>query len=162
MGGSASGGNWTPAAGFNMLVDPEAAGMVFKSGLPIVMCGLDVTHQAQITTADIKRIGAIDNPVAHVVSGWLDFFMLYHLDPKWGFEGLPLHDPCTIAYLLQPELFDVHDLWVGVETRGEYTQVMTVVDRCQLSGHAPNASVVMGVDRQGFVDLLVARLQLYS
>ncbi|QFU21945.1 pyrimidine-specific ribonucleoside hydrolase RihA [Shewanella eurypsychrophilus] len=162
MGGAAAAGNWTPAAEFNIFVDPESADMVFKSGIPIVMCGLDVTHQAYIVQQDIERIRAIDNPVAQCVAGLLDFFMIYHQDPKWGLKGAPLHDPCTIAWLLKPELFTAQDAWVGIETKGEYTQGMTVVDRYQLSGNKPNAKVLFDVDRDGFVDLIVDCLQAYN
>ncbi|SQH76023.1 ribonucleoside hydrolase 1 [Shewanella benthica] len=162
MGGSAAAGNWTPAAEFNIFVDPESADMVFKSGIPIVMCGLDVTHQAYIVQQDIERIRAIDNPVAQCVAGLLDFFMIYHQDPKWGLKGAPLHDPCTIAWLLKPELFTAQDVWVGIETKGEYTQGMTVVDRYQLTGNKPNAKVLFDVDREGFVDLIVECLQTYN
>lgn len=162
MGGAAAAGNWTPAAEFNIFVDPESADMVFKSGIPIVMCGLDVTHQAYIVQQDIERIRAIDNPVAECVAGLLDFFMIYHQDPKWGLKGAPLHDPCTIAWLLKPELFTAQDAWVGIETKGEYTQGMTVVDRYQLTGNKPNAKVLFDVDREGFVDLIVECLQAYS
>ncbi len=162
MGGAAAAGNWTPAAEFNIFVDPESADMVFKSGIPIVMCGLDVTHQAYIVQQDIERIRAIDNPVAQCVAGLLDFFMIYHQDPKWGLKGAPLHDPCTIAWLLKPELFTAQDAWVGIETKGEYTQGMTVVDRYQLTGNKPNAKVLFDVNREGFVDLIVECLQAYN
>ncbi|WP_028110759.1 pyrimidine-specific ribonucleoside hydrolase RihA [Ferrimonas futtsuensis] len=162
MGGAATLGNWTPAAEFNIYVDPEAADMVFKSGIPITMCGLEVTHQAQIMDEDIERIRAIDNPIAQVVAELLDFFMIYHRDPKWGFTGAPLHDPCTIAWLVAPELFETRDCWVGVETRGEYTQGMTVVDYYQLSGKPANTTVVTGLNREGFVDLLAEKLKHYG
>ncbi len=162
MGGAAGVGNWTPAAEFNIFVDPEAADIVFKSGLPIVMCGLDVTHQAQIMDEDIERIRAIQNPIAQCVAELLDFFMIYHRDPKWGFEGAPLHDPCTIAWLIKPELFEVQDCFVSIETKGEYTQGMTVVDRYLLTDKQPNAKVLFGLDRQGFVDLLVESLHAYT
>ncbi|BDY06152.1 pyrimidine-specific ribonucleoside hydrolase RihA [Ferrimonas sp. YFM] len=162
MGGAATLGNWTPAAEFNIYVDPEAADMVFKSGIPITMCGLEVTHQAQIMDEDIERIRAIDNPIAQVVAELLDFFMIYHRDPKWGFTGAPLHDPCTIAWLVAPELFETRECWVGVETRGEYTQGMTVVDYYQLSGKPANATVVTGLNREGFVDLLAEKLKHYG
>jgi len=162
MGGAAGIGNWTPAAEFNIYVDPEAADIVFKSGIPITMCGLDVTHEAQIMDEDIERIRAIDNPIALCVAELLDFFIVYHRDPKWGFTGAPLHDPCTIAWLLKPELFQAQDCWVGIETKGEHTQGMTVVDRYHLTGNTPNATVLFNLDRQGFVDLLVERLQAYN
>lgn len=162
MGGSAGPGNWTPAAEFNIYVDPEAAEMVFGAGVPITMCGLDVTHAAQVMDEDIERIRAITNPIARTVAELLDFFMIYHRDPKWGFVGAPLHDPCTIAWLLRPELFNGIECHVSVETQGQYTVGMTVVDRYRLSPHEPNATVLLGVERQGFIDLLVEQLQAYS
>ncbi|MGY3902102.1 pyrimidine-specific ribonucleoside hydrolase RihA [Aeromonas lusitana] len=162
MGGAAGAGNWTPAAEFNIYVDPQAADMVFKSGLPITMCGLDVTHQAQVMDEDIERVRAIPNPVARCVAELLDFFMIYHRDPKWGFLGAPLHDPCTIAWLLAPGLFNGVDCWVGIETQGTHTVGMTVVDRYGLTGHAANAHVLLGLDREGFIDLLVQRLQAFG
>ncbi|MFM5631528.1 pyrimidine-specific ribonucleoside hydrolase RihA [Aeromonas veronii] len=162
MGGTAGAGNWTPAAEFNIYVDPEAADMVFKSGIPITMCGLDVTHEAQVMDEDIERVRAITNPVAQCVAGLLDFFMIYHRDPKWGFAGAPLHDPCTIAWLLAPELFHGVECRVDIETRGEHTVGMTVVDRYGLSGKPANALVLLGLDRPGFIDLLVTRLRAFD
>ncbi|WP_368216222.1 pyrimidine-specific ribonucleoside hydrolase RihA [Aeromonas sp. R2-3] len=162
MGGAAGAGNWTPAAEFNIYVDPEAADMVFKSGIPITMCGLDVTHEAQVMDEDIERVRAITNPVAQCVAGLLDFFMIYHRDPKWGFAGAPLHDPCTIAWLLAPELFHGVECRVDIETRGEHTVGMTVVDRYGLTGKPVNALVLLGLDRPGFIDLLVTRLRAFD
>ncbi|TBM32157.1 pyrimidine-specific ribonucleoside hydrolase RihA [Hafnia paralvei] len=158
MGGAAMLGNWTPAAEFNIYVDPEAAEIVFQSGLPIVMAGLDVTHRAQIMSEDIERFRQLGNPVAGVVADLLDFFMEYHKQEKWGFQGAPLHDPCTIAWLIKPEIFTCVDRWVGVETQGKYTQGMTVVDYYSLTANQPNTTVMMDVDRQAFVDLLVERI----
>ncbi|EPX9362990.1 pyrimidine-specific ribonucleoside hydrolase RihA [Aeromonas veronii] len=162
MGGAAGAGNWTPAAEFNIYVDPEAADMVFKSGIPITMCGLDVTHEAQVMDEDIARVRAITNPVAQCVAELLDFFMIYHRDPKWGFAGAPLHDPCTIAWLLAPELFHGVECRVDIETSGEYTVGMTVVDRYGLNGKPANALVLLGLDRPGFIDLLVTRLRAFD
>lgn len=162
MGGAAGAGNWTPAAEFNIYVDPEAADMVFKSGLPITMCGLDVTHEAQVMDEDIERVRAITNPVAQCVAGLLDFFMIYHRDPKWGFAGAPLHDPCTIAWLLAPALFHGVECRVDIETGGTHTSGMTVVDRYGLTGKAANALVLLGLDRAGFIDLLVTRLRAFD
>ncbi len=162
MGGAAGAGNWTPAAEFNIYVDPEAADMVFKSGIPITMCGLDVTHQAQVMDEDIERVRAITNPVAQCVAGLLDFFMIYHRDPKWGFAGAPLHDPCTIAWLLAPALFHGIECRVDIETGGTHTSGMTVVDRYGLTGKPANALVLLGLDRAGFIDLLVTRLRAFD
>lgn len=162
MGGAAREGNWTPAAEFNIFVDPEAADIVFKSGIPVVMCGLDVTHKAQIMDEDIERIRQVGNPVSQCVAELLDFFIIYHRDPKWGFTGAPLHDPCTIAYLLQPDMFTTTDCWVGIETKGEFTQGMTVVDRYHLTANPHNAKVMFDIDRPAFVDFIVACLTKYS
>lgn len=158
MGGAAGLGNWTPAAEFNIYVDPEAAEIVFQSGLPMVMAGLDVTHRAQIMSEDIERFRQLGNPVASVVADLLDFFMEYHKQEKWGFQGAPLHDPCTIAWLIKPSMFTCVERWVGVETQGKYTQGMTVVDYYGLTNNAPNTTVMMDIDRQAFVDLLVERV----
>lgn len=162
MGGAMVLGNWQPAAEFNIYVDPEAAEIVFQSGIPVVMAGLDVTHRAQIHGLDIERFRQVGNPVATIVAELLDFFMEYHKDSKWGFTGAPLHDPCTIAWLLKPELFTSVERWVGVETQGKYTQGMTVVDYYFLTGKQPNTTVLLDIDRERFVDLLVERLAFYG
>ena len=162
MGSAMVLGNWQPAAEFNIYVDPEAAEIIFQSGIPVVMAGLDVTHRAQIHDMDIERFRRVGNPVATVVAELLDFFMEYHKDAKWGFTGAPLHDPCTIAWLLKPELFTCAERWVGVETQGKYTQGMTVVDYYFLTGKQPNTTVLLDVDREGFVDLLAERLAFYG
>ncbi|WP_087607180.1 pyrimidine-specific ribonucleoside hydrolase RihA [Klebsiella pneumoniae] len=133
MGGAMGLGNWQPAAEFNIYVDPQAAEMVFQSGIPVVMAGLDV-----------------------------DFFMAYHKDEKWGFDGAPLHDPCTFAWLLKPEIFTTIERWVGVETEGKYTQGMTVVDYYHLTGNRPNTTLMLDVNREAFVDLLAQRLAFYA
>ncbi|MFP8399387.1 pyrimidine-specific ribonucleoside hydrolase RihA [Raoultella ornithinolytica] len=162
MGGAMVLGNWQPAAEFNIYVDPEAAEIVFQSGIPVVMAGLDVTHRAQIHGLDIERFRQVGKPVATIVAELLDFFMEYHKDAKWGFTGAPLHDPCTIAWLLKPELFTSVERWVGVETQGKYTQGMTVVDYYFLTGKQPNTTVLLDIDRERFVDLLVERLAFYG
>ena len=162
MGGAMVLGNWQPAAEFNIYVDPEAAEIVFQSGIPVVMAGLDVTHRAQIHDMDIERFRQVGNTVATIVAELLDFFMEYHKDAKWGFTGAPLHDPCTIAWLLKPELFTSVERWVGVETQGKYTQGMTVVDYYFLTGKQPNTTVLLDIDRERFVDLLVERLAFYG
>lgn len=162
MGGAMVLGNWQPAVEFNIYVDPEAAEIVFQSGIPVVMAGLDVTHKAQIHVEDIERFRRIGNPISTIVAELLDFFLEYHKDEKWGFVGAPLHDPCTIAWLLKPEMFTTVERWVGVETQGKYTQGMTVVDFYNLTGRKPNATVMLDVDRQAFVDLLAERLAFYA
>ncbi|MCL2915893.1 pyrimidine-specific ribonucleoside hydrolase RihA [Shewanella corallii] len=161
MGGAAGVGNWTPAAEFNIFVDPEAADIVFRSGIPLTMCGLDVTHKAQIMDEDVARMRAIDNPVAQCVADLLEFFVIYHRDPKWGFDGAPLHDPCTIAWLLKPELFTGQDCYVAIETQSEMTVGMTVVDRYHLTGKSANTHVLFDLQRERFVDLLAESLEAW-
>jgi pyrimidine-specific ribonucleoside hydrolase len=119
MGGAMVLGNWQPAAEFNIYVDPEAAEIVFQSGIPVVMAGLDVTHKAQIHVEDIERFRHWQ-PGIHHRRRTARLLYEYHKDEKWGFVGAPLHDPCTIAWLLKPEMFTTVERWVGVETREIY------------------------------------------
>ncbi len=162
MGGAIGLGNATPAAEFNIFVDPHAADVVFRSGVPIVMCGLDVTHQALVTPERLAAIQALGTPVGAAVAGLLTFYSLYDQTQR-GRLGAPLHDPCVIAYLLRPELFKGRDCHVEVETQSELTMGRTVVDwqgRGRLNrGAAPaNAKVLNELDADGFFALLTARL----
>lgn len=158
MGGGIAYGNWTPAAEFNILVDPEAAQTVFTSGIPLTMAGLDVTEKALIFPEDFERIRAVGNQVAKVVADWLEFFYQFHR--SIGYAGAPVHDPCAVAALLHPELFTIRELHVEVETAGEYCRGTTVGD---LKGRGePNARCLMNVNRQGFADLLVEAVRAYD
>jgi len=158
MGGAMrEGGNFTPSAEFNMLVDPHAADIVFKCGRPVTAIGLDATHQVLATRERIARIHALGGPVAEAVSGMLSFFNRFDT-AKYGSNGAPLHDPCTIAYLLAPELFQCKACHVAVETGSPLTMGHTAVDFWGVTGHAANANWVHGVDAEGFYDLLTARL----
>lgn len=161
MGGGMNAGNTTPVAEFNIFVDPEAAEMVLKSGVPLTMAGLNVTHQALVLPQDIERIRQIDNPVAQAVAEMLDFYLPLYLSHPRGLPGAAMHDPCTIAWLLAPQLFSSIERWVGVETKGEYTQGMTVVDLFQQTGKPANVEVLTAVDREGFIDLLAERVARY-
>lgn len=160
MGGGIAHGNWTPAAEFNILVDPEAADIVFRSGIPITMAGLDVTLKALTYEEDFDRIRAIGNPVASVVADWLEFFYRFHR--SIGYAGAPLHDPIAVAALIRPELFEFRDLFVQIELEGEYCRGATVGDLEGTTGHAPNASVILGLDREGFVELLCDAVRTYG
>ena len=160
MGGGILSGNWTPAAEFNILIDPEAAKIVFESGVPIVMAPLDVTEKALVIPEDFERIRALGNPVSSIVAEWLDFFYKFHL--TIGYKGAPLHDPCTIGYLLKPEIFVTREMYVAVETTGTYCKGATVGDVCGVSGKKPNATVLMNLDRQAFVDLLIDACARYG
>ncbi|MEP7142527.1 MAG: nucleoside hydrolase [Ferruginibacter sp.] len=155
MGGSMSRGNYTPLAEFNIYVDPEAASIVFNSGIPIVMCGLEVTHKALFFKEDIELFRAIGNKTGKVVAELVDFFSIfYRLNrPELG-GGAALHDPCTIAWLINPSMFQSKPCHVDVETSGELTTGATVVDFYNLLKLEPNTEVVYDVDRMAFVELL--------
>ena len=150
-------GNTTPAAEFNIHVDPEAAETVFRSGVEITVLPLDVTHKALITEDRLNAIAAIDTPVARAVAGWLDFYERFDLE-KYGGAGGPLHDPCVIARLLEPELFAGRRVNVEIETRSELTRGMTVADWWRVTDRAPNALFLGDVDADGFFRLLTDRL----
>lgn len=156
-GGFSEGGNITPAAEFNIFVDPQAADIVFRSGIPIVMMPLDVTHQIMTTKARVARIAAIGTRPAKVMVDWLEFFERFDVE-KYGSDGGPLHDPTVVAYLLKPELFTGRNCNVEIETTSELTMGMTVVDWWRVSGRTPNARVMRHVDSDGFFDLLIERL----
>lgn len=160
MGGGVQYGNWTPAAEFNILVDPEAAKLVFDSGIPIIMAGLDVTEKALIKPYDFERIRALGNPVAKVVAEWLDFFYQFHI--KMGYEGAPVHDAVAVAALLHPEIMEMKELYVEVETEGDFCKGATIADFYGSLGKAPNAKVIMGIDRDAFADLLVEAAAAYG
>ena len=150
-------GNITPAAEFNIYVDPEAAAIVFKSGVPLVVLPLDVTHKALTTAARIAAFRAMGTRVGTMVAEWTDFFERFDVQ-KYGSQGAPLHDPCVIAYLLRPELFSGRFINVEIETKGEFTLGMTVADWWGVSGRTPNALFIGHVDEVGFFDLLTERI----
>ncbi len=156
-GGFFEGGNITPAAEFNIYVDPEAAAAVFASGIPIVMMPLDVTHQLLTRKDRVARIAALGTRPAQVLVDWLAFFERFD-EEKYGSDGGPLHDPTVIAYLLKPELFSGRHCNVEIETQSELTVGMTVVDWWRVSGRKPNAMVMRHVDADGFFDLLTERV----
>jgi len=162
MGGAMrEGGNRTPSAEFNILVDPEAADIVLRCGRPITQMGLDVTHPVLSTVDRVERIKALDNPVATATAGMLSFFDRYDTK-KYTSKGAPLHDPCTIAWLLKPELFEGKDCNVSVETQSELTLGHTAVDFWQVTDRPINVHWVYGVDADGFYDLLIERLARFG
>ncbi len=150
-------GNVTPAAEFNIYVDPEAADIVFKSGVPLVVMPLDVTHQALTSRPWVEEMRAKGTPVARAIAAWTDFFERFD-SAKYGTDGAPLHDPCVIAYLLEPSLFTGRHINVEIETKGELTLGMTVADWWRVTGRKPNAVFMGGVDREGFYRLLTERV----
>ena len=160
MGGAMIGGNWTASAEFNILVDPDAAKVVFNSGIPIIMSGLDVTHKALIFEEEIESFRNIDSKVSVMVAELLDFFHLFHKEQ--GYAGMPLHDPCAVAYLMRPEIFTTEEYYVDIETKSETTLGATVVDQFGVTGNAKNTTVLLDVDREKFRDLLLEAMEFYQ
>ncbi len=150
-------GNITPAAEFNIYVDPEAAEIVFKSGVPLVVMPLDVTHKALTNRARIEGFRAMGTEPGRMVAEWTDFFERFDMQ-KYGSEGAPLHDPCVIAYLLKPGLFTGRHINVEIETQSELTLGMTVADWWGVTKRAPNAMFIGGIDADGFYELLIERI----
>lgn len=150
-------GNITPAAEFNIYVDPEAADIVFKSGIKLTVMPLDVTHKVLVTQPQIDRFTALNSRVGDVVAGWTNFFERFDKE-KYGSAGAPLHDPTVIAYLLQPDLFTGRHINVEIEIISELTRGMTVADWWGVTDRAPNAMFIGGVDTDGFFRLLTERL----
>lgn len=156
-GGFFEGGNVTPAAEFNIYVDPHAAEIVFASGIPIVMMPLDVTHKALTTAKRVAAFRALGTSVGVATAEMLEFFERFD-EEKYGSDGGPLHDPCVIAYLLRPDLFRGRLCNVAVETSSEITMGMTVIDWWGVTDRPKNAMVMGDVDADGFFALLTERL----
>ncbi len=158
MGGTFSeGGNITPAAEFNVFVDPEAAAQVLDCGAPITMFPLDCTHQALITKARLERLRALGTPVAEA---------FYHLlkcnksfdENKYGWPGGPLHDATVIAYLLQPDIFSGRKVRVDVECTSPLTLGMTVVDWWSVTDKPANVQFMRAINADRYFDLVIERL----
>ena len=150
-------GNITPAAEFNIYVDPEAAEIVFKSGVPLVVMPLDVTHKALTTRARIEAFRNLGTEPGRMVAEWTDFFERFDMQ-KYGSEGAPLHDPCVIAYLIRPDLFKGRHINVEIETGSELTLGMTVADWWGVTDRPANALFIGDLDAAGFYDLLIERI----
>ena len=150
-------GNITPAAEFNIYVDPEAAEIVFKAGAPITVMPLDVTHKALVTKARNDAFRDLGTPVGIAVAEMTDFFERYDKE-KYGSEGAPLHDPTVIAYLIKPKLFTGRFINVEIETKSVLTRGMTVADWWRVTDREPNAMFMGDIDADGFFTLLTDRL----
>ena len=160
MGGAIGLGNWTPAAEFNIFVDPEAAHVVFTCGRPVTMVPLEVTHQAQATDAVRERIRALGTPVARAVDDMLEFFAsTYH--KVFGFSAPPVHDPCAVAHVIDPTLLHAKPMCVEIELKGEHTAGRTVCDVHGVLHREPNAEVGLRIDVPRFWDLLIETLGTY-
>ena len=162
MGGAMrEGGNRSPSAEFNVLADPHAAEIVYNCGRPVTAMGLDVTHQVLSTRERIARIRELGNPVAAATAGMLSFFHRYDTR-KYGSEGAPLHDPCTVAWLLRPGLFRTRACNLSVEKESELALGHTAVDFWHVTDRPHNVRWAHEVDADGFYALLVERLARFG
>jgi len=156
-GGAFEGGNTTPVAEFNILVDPHAAAEVFAAGVPVVLHPLDVTHRT-LTRADrIAGFRGLGTRAGHATADLLEFFERFD-EAKYGSDGGPLHDPNVIAWLLRPEIYRGRDVNLEVETVSELTMGQTVIDWWGVTGRKRNAHVVREVDDDAFFALLIERI----
>lgn len=156
MGGAIELGNTTPAAEFNIWVDPEAAHIVFSSGLDVTMVGLDVTHQARLGRRHGERLRPMGK-CGEFVADLLEFFVLFH-ERVYGLDSSPIHDAVAVADVIWPELMEADRFHVAVETASELTRGRTVVDRWRVTGEEPNARVGLAIDGDRFADLLIDRI----
>ena len=156
MGGSIGLGNTTPAAEFNVYVDPEAAREVFESGLPITMSGLDVTHEAGAGRAEREKLRSLGR-IGGVVAELLEYFASTY-ESVFGFDAPPLHDAVAVAAVLEPGLLKTRAMRVEVECESELTRGETVCDFYGVTGRSPNAEVGVELDREGFFELLYRTL----
>jgi purine nucleosidase len=157
-GGFFEGGNTTPAAEFNIHVDPQAARLVFDAGIPITLIPLDCTHQALTTRARVEKFRKMSNKSGPAVAELLDFFERFD-EQKYGTDGGPLHDPCVIAWLLKPELFTSREVNVSIECESELTMGMTVIDWWRVTERKANATVCRGINADSFFALLSERIE---
>ncbi|MFI6003229.1 nucleoside hydrolase [Streptomyces sp. NPDC051366] len=155
MGGSTERGNRTPAAEFNIQADPEAADIVFRSGVPLTMCGLNVTHQALATPEIVARFERLGTDLGQVCAELLTFFAsTYRM--LWGFQNPPLHDPVAVARVIDPGIVHCVDANVVVELQGRYTRGATVVDLHRYMDRPVNAQVALTLETGLFWDRMVA------
>ena len=156
MGGAISEGNVTPAAEFNAFVDPEAAAIVFGSGIPVTMIGLDVTHKALFTRAHAERLRGT-GAAGRVVAELSDFFQLFH-ERRYGMEGSPIHDAMAVAHVIDPTLVTTLHCNIEIETKSQHCDGRTVVDRWLVTDGPKNAYAGIDVDADRFLELLVDRI----
>lgn len=158
MGGSTDRGNHTPSAEFNTFADPEALDVVLRSGVPVRMVGLNLTHQALATPEVVERMSTLPHIVGSTCAAWMGFFGdSYHR--VWEFDAPPVHDPCTIAALVDPAVVQWRESFVAVELDGTWTRGETVVDLHQrYPDRAPNAQVAITLDAGRYWDLVLGAL----
>lgn len=160
MGGAYGNGNFTPSAEFNILADPEAAHVVFKSGAPIVMMGLDVTNQTLCTPTVIERMEAVGNKAGKLFGDLLRFTLKTQYE-EFGLEAGPIHDATTIAYLIDPSLFEVKEMFVEVDINRGPSYGRTVCDESNVLKQPANAKVGTGIDNDRFFDLVEECIRMY-
>ncbi|WP_404288355.1 nucleoside hydrolase [Glutamicibacter arilaitensis] len=158
MGGGYHTGNWSAVAEFNIKIDPEAAHIVFNEKWPVVMVGLDLTHQALATKEVVERIERIGTGPAKFVRELMDFFAQAYRDHQ-GFDAPPVHDPCAVAYVIDPTVVRTLRAPVSVELRGELTLGMTVADFRAPASADCHTSVAVDLDHERFWDLVVDSLE---
>ncbi|HCI80902.1 MAG TPA: pyrimidine-specific ribonucleoside hydrolase RihA [Ktedonobacter sp.] len=161
MGGAIGLGNITPSAEFNIYFDPEAADIVFRSGCPITMIPLEVTHQALATSEIIQRLRDAQRTVATLAADLLVFFAESYYN-VFGFESPPVHDPCAVAAVFDPTIVKTYPMYVQVETQSELTVGRTVCDVYKTQGKDANVNVGYALDVERFWDVLIATLMAYS
>ncbi|WP_027946835.1 nucleoside hydrolase [Amycolatopsis taiwanensis] len=161
MGGSTERGNSTPYAEFNIYADPEAADIVLHGGVPVTMVGLNVTHQALADDTVLSRIGALGSPLSRICVSLLEFFSETYRE-LWGFPAPPLHDPITVALLIDPDVVTRVHARVDIELTGTHTRGATVVDLYNRTGRPANAEVAMQLDAKRFWDLIVDAIATLS
>ncbi|MEW1955404.1 nucleoside hydrolase [Terrabacter sp. NPDC080008] len=155
MGGSTERGNHTPTAEFNTFADPEALDVVLRSGLPVRMVGLNLTHQALATPEVVRRMAAMDHTVGQTSAAWMGFFGDSY-NKVWEFDAPPVHDPCTIAALIDPDVISWREAFVAVELDGRWTRGTTVVDlHHRYAEERPNCQVAMTLDAGRYWDLVI-------
>ena len=154
MGGAIAEGNVTPAAEFNIWADPEAAARVFASGIDVTMVGLDVTHKALFTSAHIGRLAG---RVGEMVTELLRFYDRFHRE-VYGFDGSPIHDAVAVAQVMRPDLVETKHLNVEIDVESELCRGRTVVDLWRRTEREPNAHVGVDIDADGFLELLIERI----
>ena len=160
MGGAITEGNVTPAAEFNIFVDPEAAAIVVDADTDITMVGLDVTHRTILPASRFAELRALGTPVGALAADLMDFFWRFHRN-LYALDGVPIHDACAVAALLRPDLLESRRLRVDVETSSRHCDGRTVVDLWGVSGREPNVHVGTDMDTEGFLDLLFSSLATY-
>jgi inosine-uridine nucleoside N-ribohydrolase len=156
MGGAIAEGNVTPAAEFNIWVDPEAAARVFASGLDVTMVGLDVTHRALMGPEHADRLKAMGRVGAMVAELWA-FYHQFH-SRVYEFPGTPIHDALAVAHVIRGDLLSTEHRNVEIDCASELCRGRTVVDLWRISGREPNAHVAVEVEGDAFLDLLVERI----